>query len=235
VPNEVGGIMETILLVEDDPHVQRVLTRLFQSGGYRVEVCGDGRSAMDAFRKEAPTAVILDLVLPVLSGKDVCREIRRESPYPAIIVVSGRTDEFDKILLLELGADDYVSKPFSPIELLARVKAAIRRVQKGSPDSLDQIHFGEASVDFAKMQASMSGSPVRLTTNEFRMLNFLVQNMDRVVHRAEILTEVFGNDGLSESRTMDNIILKLRQKLERDPGNPIHILTVWGSGYRFIP
>jgi DNA-binding response OmpR family regulator len=226
--------METILIVEDDPSVQKILTRLFQSEGYRVEVCGDGRSAMNAFRRGAPKAVILDLILPVLSGKDVCREIRRESTSPAVIVLSARTDELDKILLLELGADDYVTKPFSPIELMARVKAAIHRIQESSNAS-DQIRFGEASVDFIRMQASVSGSPVRLTTYEFRMLEFLVQNMDRAVHRSEILTEVFGYETCIESRTVDNVILKLRQKLERDPANPIHIVTVRGLGYRFAP
>lgn len=228
----VHGIMETILIVEDDPHVQKSLMRLFQSDGYRVEVCGDGLSAMNAFRKGSPIAVILDLMLPILSGKDVCREIRKESPYPAIIVVSGLTDEFDKILLLELGADDYVTKPFSSIELLARVKAAIRRVQESANPS-DQIRFGEASVNFIKMRASVSGSPVCLTTSEFRMLKFLAQNMDRVVRRSEILTEVFGDEACCESRIVDNVILKLRQKLERDPANPVHIVTVRGLGYRF--
>lgn len=170
----VDGIMETILIIEDDPGVQKILTRLFQSNGYSVEVCGDGRSAINAFRKGVPTAVILDLVLPVLSGKDVCREIRRESAHPAIVVVSGLTDEFDKILLLELGADDYVTKPFSPTELLARVKAAIRRARECA-NPTDQIRFGEASVDFIKMRASVSGSPVCLTISEFRMLKLLVQ------------------------------------------------------------
>lgn len=224
--------MDTILIVEDDPHAQRILTRLFESDGYRVEVCGDGQAAMNAFRKGAPTAVILDLVLPVLSGKDVCREIRRESSEPAIIVVSGLTDELDKILLLELGADDYVTKPFSSIELLARVKAAIRRVQESANPS-DQIRFGEASVDFIKMRASVSGTPVCLTTSEFRILKVLAQNRDRVVRRSEILTEAFGDQACCESRIVDNVILKLRQKLEMDPANPVHIVTVRSLGYRF--
>ena len=230
----VHGIMETILIVEDDPHVQRILTRLFEADGYRVKVCGDGQSALNALWKETPTAVILDLVLPVLSGKDVCREIRRESPYPAIIVVSGLTDEIDKILLLELGADDFVTKPFSSIELLARVKAAIRRVQESANRS-DQIRFGEACVDFTKMRASVSGSPVCLTTSEFRMLKVLAENMDRVVRRSEILAEVFGDDVCCESRIVDNVILKLRQKLEKDPSHPVHIVTVRRLGYRFAP
>lgn len=229
----VPGIMETVLIVEDDPQFQKSLMRLFQSDGYSVEVCGDGRSAMEAFRKGAPTAVILDLVLPVLSGKDVCREIRRESAHPAIVVVSGRTDEFDKILLLELGADDYVTKPFSPTELLARVKAAIRRARECA-NPTDQIRFGEAFVDFINLRASVSGSPVDLTISEFRMLKLLVQNMGHVVRRSEILTEIFGDEACCESRIVENVILKLRQKLERDPANPVHIVTVHGLGYRFL-
>jgi DNA-binding response OmpR family regulator len=229
----VGRIMETILVVEDDPKVQRILRRLFESEGYRIEVCGDGRSAMDAFRKEAPTAVILDLRLPMLSGTDILREIRRETTSLPVVVVSARTDETDKVVALELGADDYVTKPFSPKELLTRVRAAIRRAQRGSADASDLIHFGMASVDFTRMQASVSGDSVYLTSHEFRMLKLLVQNVDRVVHRSEILTEVFGNDGSCQSRTMDNIVLRLRQKLERDPTNPVHILTVRGIGYRF--
>jgi DNA-binding response OmpR family regulator len=230
--------METILVVEDDRPVQKILSRLFESEGYRVEACGDGQSALNAFRKGPLTAVILDLGLPVLSGKDVCREIRRESPYLPVIVVSARAEELDKIVLLELGADDYVTKPFSPIELLARVRAAIRRAHhapRRSSDAPDQIHFGEVFVDFSRMQASVSGSPVHLTIYEFRMLNFLVQNMDRVVHRSEVLTEVLGYDECVQTRTVDCLILKLRQKLERDPANPVHILTFRGLGYKFAP
>jgi DNA-binding response OmpR family regulator len=227
--------METILVVEDHLSVQKILRRLFESAGYRVEVCGDGRSAMDAFRKRTPTAVILDLSLPMLSGKDVCREIKRESPHLPVVVVSASTDETDKVVLLELGADDYVTKPFSSTELLARVRAAIRRAQKGSSAAFDRIHFGEACVDFIRMQASVSGSSVHLTAYEFRMLNFLIHNVDRVVYRSEILTEIFGTEESNHTRTMDNVILRLRQKLERDPAHPVHILTVRGLGYRFAP
>jgi DNA-binding response OmpR family regulator len=237
VPPRVDGIMETVLIVEDDPCVQKILRRLFESERYRVEVYSDGQSAMDAIRKRTPTAVILDLGLPVLSGKDVCREIRRELPHLPVVVVSARTDEFEKVVLLELGADDYVTKPFSSTELLARVRAAIRAhsAYKQSSDASDQIYFGEACVDFPRMQVSVSGSPVRLTACEFRMLDFLVQNMDRVVHRSEVLTEVLGYEGSVHTRAVDCLILKLRQKLERDPANPVHILTFRNSGYKFAP
>ena len=227
-------VMETILVVEDDHSVQKALRRLFEFEGYRVKVCSNGRSALDAFRTANPIAVILDLGLPALSGQAICREIRLESTSLPIVVLSARTAEFDKLGLLELGADDYVTKPFSPRELLARVRAAIRRAQRETSNTSDRIHFGEVWVDFTKMEASVSGSSVSLTTHEFRMLKFLVKNVDRVVHRSEILTKVFGYDASTRSRSMDNLIVSLRQKFERDPAKPVHILTVRGVGYRFV-
>src|SRR6266404_4996182 len=198
-------IMETILIVEDDQSTQKALKRLFESEGYAVKISGDGKSALEAFRTAAPTAIIRDLRLPVVSGKDVCREIRQQSSTQPIIVVSGSTEEEDKVLLLELGADDYVTKPFSPREVLARVRATVE----------DQ--------------------PVGLTAREFKMLKLFVQNEGRVISRAEILSEVFGYEGDPHTRTVDTHILGLRQKLERDPNHPVHIRTVRGSGYKFVP
>lgn len=225
--------METILVVEDDHRVQKTLRRLFEYEGYNVEVCGDGQSALDTFRTATPKAVILDLGLPVLSGKDVCREIRRTTISVPIVVLSALTNESDKILLLELGANDYVTKPFSPRELLARVQAAIRRTLVDSSGESQRVEFGSACVDFTTMEVTFAGRPVDLTAHELRMLDFLVHNEDRVVHRDEILTKIFGYDGSTQTRTMDNLILRLRQKLEQDPANPTHILTVRGVGYRF--
>jgi DNA-binding response OmpR family regulator len=225
--------MDTILVVEDDQAVQKTLRRLFEYDGYKVEVRGDGKSALDAFRTATPKAVILDLGLPVLSGKDVCREIRRRTISVPIVILSALTDESDKILLLELGADDYVTKPFSPRELLARVRAAIRRTPLGTSVESQRTEFGSACVDFTRMQATFAGRPIELTAHEFRMLGFLVHNEDRVVHRDEILTKIFGCDSSTQTRTMDNVILRLRQKLEDDPANPTHILTVRSIGYRF--
>jgi DNA-binding response OmpR family regulator len=141
--------MEKILIVEDDRAVQRALNRLFESEGYGVDIKADGKSALEAFRAEAPAAIVLDLRLPVMSGKDVCREIKRENPTLPIIVLSALTDVTDKVLLLELGADDYVTKPFSPKELLARVRAAIRRTRK--PNVPELVSFNAVSVDFARM------------------------------------------------------------------------------------
>jgi DNA-binding response OmpR family regulator len=223
--------MGTILIVEDDEAVQKALRRLFESEGYEVEVSADGESGLVAFRRIAPTAVVLDLRLPIVSGKDVCREIRRVSTVP-IIVLSAVAEETEKVLLLELGADDYVTKPFSPRELLVRVQAAIRHTRKS--EMSDRIEFDGVSVDFTNMEATVDGQPVELTANEFKILKFIVKNSERVISRAEILSEVFGYEGDIHTRTIDNHILKLRQKLEREPSNPVHILTLRGTGYKFV-
>src|SRR5215469_18395255 len=168
--------METILVVDDDHAIQRALSRIFEDAGYKVEVCGDGQSALDMFRTVVPAAIILDLGLPLKSGEDVCREIKRESYSVPIIVLSARTSESDKIVLLELGADDYVTKPFSPRELLARVKAKMRRAQKYDLIGIKNVEFGGAIVDFAKMEATFYGRSVALTVHEIRLLELLVRN-----------------------------------------------------------
>jgi DNA-binding response OmpR family regulator len=224
--------MEKILIVEDDRAVQKALKRLFQSEGYGVEITGDGKSALDAFRIAAPTAIILDLRLPIVSGQDVCREIRRQTLTLPIIVLSAATDVLEKVMLLELGADDYVAKPFSPRELLARVRVAIRHTRK--TDASDLVTFNGVCVDFARMEATLEGQVVELTAQEFKMLKFFVHNAERVISRDELLQEAFGYHDYPSSRTVDNHIVKLRQKLERDPANPTHFRTVYGVGYRFV-
>ena len=225
--------MERILIVDDDRAVQKALKRLFESEGYGVEISADGRSALAAFRSAAPTAIILDLRLPQMSGQDVCREIRKKSSSMPIVVLSAATDVSDKVVLLELGADDYVTKPFSPRELLARVRTAIRHSRKNNAGDLEI--FNGVSVDFARMEVTFDGRLVELTAQEFKILKFFVKNAERVISREELLIEAFGYQDYSTSRTVDNHILKLRQKLERNPANPIHFRTVHGSGYRFVP
>jgi len=225
--------MDRILVIEDDPAVQRALRRLFESEGYHVEVACDGRAGFEAFRASGATAVVLDLRLPSMSGRDVCREIKNIAPSAPVIILSARTDVTDKVLLLELGADDYVTKPFSPRELLARVQAAIRRSARTGLGELSS--FGDITVDFARMQLTRGGQLVELTAQEFKVLKFFLQNPERVVARDELLQEVWGYQNYPSTRTVDNHILKLRQKLERDPGNPVHLQTVHGAGYRFVP
>jgi len=225
--------METILIVDDDYIIQKALKQLFEYEGYRVAISADGPSALQNFRKLLPTAIILGL--PLVPGSDLCRELRRQSPSVPIIVVSASSEDTDKVLLLELGADDYVTKPFSSRELLARVRTAIRHCPTEESTSPKYAEFGAACVDFAGMEASFHGEPVVLTASEFKTLKFLVENSQRVVHRQEILNKVFGYEAEVETRSIDNQIFKLRQKLEEEPKNPKHIVTVHGRGYKFLP
>jgi len=227
-----GSTTERILVVEDDHAVQKALKRLFETEGFEIEISPDGKSALDAFRRTTPSAIVLDLRLPQMSGRDVCREIKQQSPSVPIIVLSAASDVSDKVLLLELGADDYVTKPFSPRELLARVRAALRRTVR--KDTGEVIAFDGISVDYTKMEVTRDGGPVFLTAQEFKTLRFLTQNPERVISRDELLNEVWGYQNYPSTRTVDNHILKLRQKLERDPSNPTHFRTVHGVGYKFV-
>jgi DNA-binding response OmpR family regulator len=222
-----------ILVVEDDPAVQKALRRLFETEGYAVETQSDGRSALDSFQSAAPAAVVLDLRLPKVSGRDVCKEIKAVAPTVPIVVLSAASDVSDKVLLLELGADDYVTKPFSPRELLARVRAALRHTARTTAD-LQVVSFDGISADFKKMEVKRDGQPVVLTAQEFKTFHFLVQNADRVISRDELLNEVWGYQNYPSTRTVDNHILKLRQKLEKDPSSPVHFRTVHGMGYKFV-
>jgi DNA-binding response OmpR family regulator len=221
-----------ILVVEDDPAVQKALKRLFETEGFVVEIRSDGRSALESFQNSAPAAIVLDLRLPKLSGGDLCKEIKAQSPTLPIVVLSAASDVSDKVLLLELGADDYVTKPFSPRELLARVRAALRHTSRTT--SVNVVSFDGISADFKKMEIKRDGVPVILTAQEFKTFQFLVQNADRVISRDELLNEVWGYQNYPSTRTVDNHILKLRQKLERDPSSPVHFRTVHGMGYKFV-
>jgi DNA-binding response OmpR family regulator len=223
-----------ILVVEDDPQMQKVLHRIFHDQGYGVTVCDDGQKGLDAFRSGKPAAVVLDLMLPGIFGRDLCKIFKSEQPGVPVIVVSAISEVADKVLLLELGADDYVTKPFSPRELLARVQAALRRPQKQVP-GITSYSFGACEVDFSRMTARRSGKPVTLTAHEFKLLKYFVENAERVLSREELLNEVWGYNSYPTTRTVDNQILKLRQKLEPDSAEPHHLQTVYGAGYRFVP
>jgi DNA-binding response OmpR family regulator len=222
-----------ILVVEDDRSAQRVLRRLFEAEDFAVEVTADGKSGLAAFRSSPPAAVVLDLRLPEMPGDDVCREIKKHAPSVPVIVLSAITDVADKVLLLELGADDYVTKPFSPRELLARVRAALRRSKR--MDTGEIALFGEISIDFAKMELTRKGRPVPMTAQEFSLLKFFTQNPGRVLSRPELLNEVWGYENYPSTRTVDNQICKLRLKLEDDPATPQHFQTIHGAGYKFVP
>ena len=228
-----GGTRTHILVVEDDPRMQKVLQRMFHEQGYTVTVCGDGQTGLDAFHASKPSAVILDLVLPNIFGRDLCKTMKAEQPEIPVIVVSAISEVADKVLLLELGADDYVTKPFSPRELMARVQAALRRRHK--PAALVTYKFGECEVDFARMSAKRAGVPITLTAHEFKLLKYFVENAERVLSREELLNEVWGYNSYPTTRTVDNQILKLRQKLEANSNEPRYLQTIYGAGYKFVP
>jgi DNA-binding response OmpR family regulator len=224
----------TVLVVEDDPRMQKVLQRIFREEGYRVIAAGDGPSGLELFTAHAPVAVVLDLILPEMSGRDLCRELKALSTDTPVIILSAITEVVDKVLLLELGADDYVTKPFSPRELMARVQAAIRRRRK-TVTPTETYRFGACTIDFSRMTALRGAEEVALTSLEFKLLRFFTANAERVLTREALLNDVWGYNSYPTTRTVDNLILKLRQKLEVDSANPRHLLTVHGAGYKFVP
>jgi len=228
----LGLVMDRILVVEDDRAIQRALMRLFEAEGYSVEIAGDGTSGIEAFHRFRPSLVVLDLRLPGVSGRDVCREITPQHSCP-VIVLSAAADVADKVLLLELGADDYMTKPFSPRELLARARVAMRRSARPVAES-NVFGFEDVMIDFSKMELRRGAALVPLTAQEFKMLKFFAQNQERVISREELLNEVWGYQNYPTTRTVDNHILKLRQKLERDPEAPVHFRTVHRVGYKFV-
>jgi DNA-binding response OmpR family regulator len=223
----------TILIIEDDPRMQKVLRRIFTEERYAAVVAGDGQTGLELFRSERPLAVILDLILPHISGRELCQTFKSQSSEIPVVVLSAITEVADKVLLLELGADDYVTKPFSPRELTARVQAAIRRQRKSAVPTI--CRFADCEVDFEKMTVRRNGRPIILTAHEFKLLKFFTENPERVLTREALLNEVWGYNSYPTTRTVDNQILKLRQKLEPDPARPKHLLTIYGAGYKFVP
>ncbi len=221
-----------ILVVEDDPSVQRILKRLFEAEGLAVDTHSDGQAGLDSFYADTPSATILDLNLPNLSGKHLCREMKATAPSIPIIVLSASSELHDKVALLDMGADDYMTKPFSPRELLARLRAALRHTKL--PVRASPVVFDGIVVDFGKVEVTRNGISVELTAHEFKTLQFFVQNPDRLITRAELLKQVCGyGDSYATTRSIDNHIMKLRHKLEKDPGSPTHFRTVPRLGYRF--
>jgi DNA-binding response OmpR family regulator len=235
--------METVLIIEDSRPMQRTLQRLFEADSLGVRIASDGVEGLESFRHEPPNVVVLDLKLPGLSGKELCRSFKTEIPAVPIVVLSANADVDDKVVLLELGADDYVTKPFSPKELLARVRRAMRRntgkqslaasAEATSPH--DVLTFGDVEIDFTSMEGKRAGKPVSMTAQEFKLLRFLSRSTDRVISREELLNEVWGYQNYPSTRTVDNHVLRLRQKLEPDPAHPRFFVTVHSAGYKFVP
>jgi DNA-binding response OmpR family regulator len=224
---------ERILVIEDDVALRKILRRLFSSEGYEVDVVPDGVSGLEMLRQRAPAAVILDLLRPGSSGCDLCKEIAKLIPGMPLLILSASCDVADKVLLLEIGADDYMTIPFSPRELIARLRALIRRSSRVSPENL--YIFEDVMVDFSKTEITRGGERIAVTAKEFKTLEFLTKNAERTISRDELLDKVWGYQDYPCTRTVDNHMLRLRQKLESDPANPSHFLTVYGLGYKFVP
>lgn len=228
------GAVGTILVVEDDPLVINALRRLFELNNYAVEVCENGASALPMYRRVSPDAIVLDLRLPGMPGIDVCRIIRSESQFVPIVILSGVTDVTHRVVLLELGADDYVTKPFSPRELLARVRAAIRH--SISPTALRVATLGPTVLDeFSGAQGKSDSTSIHLTPQEDKIVELFLKNPGRVLSREELITKVYGSKRNEHSRKIDEHIMRIRKKLEREPSHPTHFCTVHREGYKFIP
>jgi two-component system alkaline phosphatase synthesis response regulator PhoP len=227
-------LTQRILVVEDDLSVQKTLKRLFEAEGFAVEGHLDGRAGLDSFRADVPSAAILDLRLPTLSGQQLCQEMKTAAPSIPIIILTASSDLNDKVILFETGADDYITKPFSPRELLARMRVALRHSKPRAKEKA--LVFGGIVANFEKMEVTRNGVAIALTAREFKTLRFFAENPDRIITRTELLHEVCGSeDSGTATRWIDNHIMKLRHKLEADPSRPIHFRTVHGFGYKFAP
>lgn len=226
--------MPKILLVEDEPQMQRGVKDNLEFEGYEVDVAGDGKSGLQKLLDNSYDLVLLDVMLPHMSGFDVCKKAREKGIATPIVMLTSKGEEIDKVLGLELGADDYITKPFGLRELLARVKAVLRRTEGSAGVATDKMVLGNVEVNFATYNASRAGEAIQMTPKEFEILKFLWQHRNKAVSRDQLLTNVWGYDESVSTRTVDNFILKLRQKIEEDPAHPKHILTLHGLGYKLI-
>jgi two-component system alkaline phosphatase synthesis response regulator PhoP len=224
-----------ILLIEDEPGLVLTLSDLLEAEGYTVETANDGNKGLAKATGEAFDAIILHVMLPGKSGFDVCREIRSRGSDVAILMLTAKTQVIDRVVGLKLGADDYLTKPFDPSELLARVEALLRRTRKESLIHVLNYEFGNIQVDFEKAEVLKKGEPINLAGKELQLLRYLIEHRGKVLSRDELLQEVWEYQADVSSRTVDVHVAWLRQKLEINPQSPKHILTVRGSGYRFSP
>jgi two-component system alkaline phosphatase synthesis response regulator PhoP len=223
---------EVILVVEDEPKMVKLARDYLERSSYRVITTGDGRTALAIVRDERPNLVVLDLNLPGMDGLDVCRALRRESDIP-IIMLTARVEEMDRLIGLELGADDYITKPFSPRELVARVRAVLRRVQ-GDVYQPGLLRTGDLEIDLQGHSVGRAGEPVLLSRTEFNLLAVLAQHPGQTFTRAQLLNRLHGVAYDGYDRSIDAHIKNLRRKLEDDPADPQYILTVYGVGYKFV-
>ena len=226
--------MTRIMVVEDEESFSEALAFMLRREGYEVEVVGDGNDALDLFERHGADLILLDLMLPGVSGLEVCRQVRAASQVP-IIMLTAKDSEIDKVVGLELGADDYVTKPFSSRELLARVRSVLRR--HGEPEELlsSVVEAGPVRMDVDRHVVTVRGKAVAMPLKEFDLLELLVRNAGRVLTRAQLIDRVWGADYVGDTKTLDVHVKRLRAKVEEDPGNPVHLVTVRGLGYKYEP
>jgi DNA-binding response OmpR family regulator len=226
--------MTRILVVEDDPAILRGLSDNLTLESYEVLTAPDGATADRLVGEARPDLIVLDLMLPKLSGYELCRKLRSEGVTTPILMLTARGEEADRVLGLDLGADDYVTKPFSIRELLARIRALLRRTRSSS-ELPDELRFGDVTVDFRSYEAKRGSEKVELTPKEFQLLRVLAARSGEVVSRQELLEEVWGYETIPNTRTVDNHVASLRAKVEPDRSSPRHVQTVHGVGYKFVP
>lgn len=224
--------MTKILVVEDEDSFSDALSFLLGKEGFDVVVAADGVSALEIFNREGADLVLLDLMLPGLSGTEVCRQLRLKSSVP-IIMLTAKDTEVDKVVGLELGADDYVTKPYSSRELIARIRAVLRRRQEPE-QAMGLLAVGPVRMDIERHVVSVNNVQVSLPLKEFELLEFLMRNAGRVLTRTQLIDRVWGSDYVGDTKTLDVHIKRLRSKIERDPADPEYILTVRGLGYKFV-
>jgi DNA-binding response OmpR family regulator len=223
--------MDRILIIDDDDAIREIVSIVLEKENYLPMVAGDAETGYEMALAHRPDLIILDLRLPGMSGLELCKKLDTAGFRKPIVVLSAIADEVDKVLLLEIGADDYMVKPFSTRELLARIRAVLRR-HSSRPERT--AHFGDVEIDFARRAVKRAGSEVKLTRSEYNLLVFFLQNVDRTLGRDELLSSVWGYEPYTNTRTVDAHVVRLRQKLEPDPSSPIHLLTIHGYGYRFL-
>jgi DNA-binding response OmpR family regulator len=221
-----------ILIVEDEPTLVATLRYNLEREGYSVGTADDGEAALRAAREQRPDLILLDLLLPVMDGLEVCRILRRETAVP-ILMLTAKGEEIDKVVGLEVGADDYVTKPFGMRELLARIRALLRRVEAPSVRTNDALERGDLRIDLRGRRVARKGSVIALKPKEYELLVFLAQNPDRAFTRDQILNQVWGYDFAGDTRTVDVHVRWLREKIEPEPSKPVRLITVRGTGYRF--
>jgi len=226
----VNNPARTVLVVDDEPTLVAALKYNLEREGYRVLTAADGGAALDVARSRRPDLLVLDLMLPVMDGLEVCRALRREMSVP-ILMLTAKGEEIDKVVGLEIGADDYVTKPFGMRELLARVRALLRRVEPTAETEV--LATGDLEIDLKRREARRDGRPLELKPKELELLLYFVRNRGRAFTREQLLRDVWGYDFLGDSRTVDVHIRWLRQKIEAEPAKPVRLITVRGVGYRF--